>query len=203
VPLQNLSPLLGCWWLIRTGSRTAFTESGERVAYFVFFVGEFLTCFGSAYYHAWPGNDTLVWDRLAFSTMLTSTFAIVVTEFVNRRAGRLILWPMVALGVFSVLSWARSESMGQGDMRLYLLVQFYPMLALPVILLLFRSQYTYGGVFWVMWALYAVAKVAELYDRPILDWSSFWSGHTVKHLVAAGASYLPLYSLRHRTRRVP
>jgi hypothetical protein len=88
---------------------------------------------------------------------------------VNRRAGRLILWPMVALGLFSVLSWARSESIGQGDLRLYLLVQFYPMLALPVIFLLFRSRYTYGGVFWVMWALYAVAKIAELYDGSILE----------------------------------
>ena len=54
-----------------------------------------------------------------------------------------------------------------------------------------------------MWALYAVAKIAELYDGSILEGSSFWSGHTVKHLVAASASYLPLYSLRHRTRRAP
>jgi hypothetical protein len=193
--------LLGCWWLSRTGRSAAFVDNRERVAYVVFFVGGFLTCFGSAYYHAGPTNDTLVWDRLVFSLMLTSMFAIVVTEFVSRRAGLLLLGPMVALGLFSVLSWARSESMGQGDLRLYLLVQFYPMLALPLILLLFRSQYTHGGMFWVMWALYAVAKIAEIYDAPILEWSGAWSGHTIKHFVAAGASYVPLYSLRHRTRR--
>jgi hypothetical protein len=52
-----------------------------------------------------------------------------------------------------------------------------------------------------MWALYGVAKIAELYDGPIFDWSGFWSGHTVKHLVAAGASSVLLYTLWHRTQR--
>ncbi len=194
--------LLGCWWLIRAGrTHSAFMEPSERVAYFVFFVGEFLTCFGSGYYHAGPTNDTLVWDRLVFSLMLTSIFAIVVTEFVNRRVGRFILAPMVVLGLFSVLYWARSELLGQGDLRLYYLVQFYPMLATPVILVLFRSRYTHASAFWLVWALYAVAKVAELYDGTIFEWSEFWSGHTVKHLVAAGASYVPLYGLQHRTLR--
>lgn len=191
--------VLGCWWLIRSGRTSpAFVEPSERVAYFVFFVGELLTCFGSGYYHAEPTNETLVWDRLVFSLMLTSVFAIVVAEFVNRRVGRFMLAPMVVLGLFSVLYWARSELMGQGDLRLYYLVQFYPMLAIPVILLLFRSRYTHTWAFWLMWALYAAAKVAELYDETIFEWSGFWSGHTVKHLVAAGASFVLLYRVQHR-----
>ena len=191
--------VLGCWWLIRAGRTSpAFLEPSERVAYFVFFVGELLTCFGSGYYHAGPSNDTLVWDRLVFSLMLTSIFAIVVTEFVNRSVGRFMLAPMVVLGLFSVLYWARSEVLGQGDLRLYYLVQFYPMLAIPVILLLFRSRYTHVWAFWLMWALYAVAKVAELYDGTIFEWSGFWSGHTVKHVVAAAASFVLLYRVQHR-----
>ena len=193
--------LLGCRSLIRAGRMSpAFVEPSERVAYFVFFAGEFLTCFGSGYYHAGPTNETLVWDRLVFSLMLTSIFAIVVTEFVSRRGGRFILAPMVLLGLSSVLYWAWSELLGQGDLRFYFLVQFYPMLAIPFILLLFRSHYTHARGFWLMWALYAAAKVAEFYDGPILEWTGFWSGHTVKHLVAAGASCVPLYSLEHRTR---
>jgi hypothetical protein len=194
--------VLGCWWLIRAGRTSpAFTEPSERFAYFVFFLGEFLTCFGSGYYHAEPTNATLVWDRLVLSLMLTSIFAIVVAEFVNRRLGRLMLAPIVVLGLFSVLYWARSESLGQGDLRLYLLAQFYPMLAIPVILLLFRSRYTRAGAFWLVLALYAAAKVAELYDRPILEWTGLWSGHTVKHLVAAGASFILLYNLQRRMQR--
>ena len=53
------------------------------------------------------------------------------------------------------------------------------------------------------WALYAVAKACETYDAPIYELTRFWSGHTLKHLVAAAASYLPLsqVGLRHRSVR--
>ena len=192
--------LLGVWWLIRAGrSSGAFTDSGERVAYLVFFVGEFLTCFGSGYYHAGPTNGTLMWDRLAFSLLLTSFFAIVVTEFLSARAGRLLLAPMVLLGMFSVFHWSWTESAGRGDLRLYVLVQFYPVLAIPIIMLLFRSRYTRAGALLLTWVLYSVAKTCELADAPIYQLTGFVSGHTLKHFVAAGASYLPLCSLRHRS----
>src|SRR5262245_46012992 len=56
--------LAGCWWILRAGPRSpAFEEPHERFAYLVFFAGEFLTCFGSGYYHSGPTNATLVWDR--------------------------------------------------------------------------------------------------------------------------------------------
>jgi len=181
----------GLWWLLRR-------PGAAVLAYAVFFGGELLTCFGSGYYHAGPTNDTLVWDRLVFSLMLTSAFTIVIAEFVSVRAGRLLLWPAVLLGVYSVLYWARTESAGHGDLRLYCAVQFYPMLALPFVMLLFRSRYTHAWTFALMWAMYAVAKAAELDDVPIYEWTGVWSGHTVKHLVAAFASYLPLYGLQHR-----
>lgn len=191
--------LLGIWWLTRAGRTSgAFADPGERLAYFVFFAGEFLTCFGSGYYHSAPSNETLMWDRLVFSLLLTSFFTIVVTEFVNGRIGRLMLVPMVLLGLSSVLYWSWSESVGRGDLRLYFVVQFYPLIAIPFIMLLFRSRYTRASALLLMWALYGVAKACEFYDVPIWGATGMWSGHTLKHLVAAGASYVPLYSLRHR-----
>ena len=194
--------LLGCWWLMRGGrASAAFVDPSERTAYLVFFAGDILTCFGSAWYHAAPSNDTLVWDRLFMSLMLGSIFAIVVTEFINPRVGRRMLVPMVVLGVGSVLYWAYSESVGRGDLRLYLLVQFYPMLAIPVTMMLFESRYTHSSMFWVLWGLYGLAKVAELGDARIFEWTGIWSGHTVKHLIAASASFVPLYSLQRRRPR--
>ena len=196
----TLVGMLGCWWVIRAGrTSSALEEPHERLAYLLFFVGGVLTGVGSAYYHADPTNHTLVWDRLPLSLMLTSMFAIVVGEFVDRRFGRLMLVPLVILGICSVVYWAHTESLGRGDLRPYLLVQFYPMLAMFVILLLFRSRYTLGATFWLLLALYAVAKIAETYDRAILESSGFWSGHTIKHGAAAVASYVPLYWLQHRT----
>jgi hypothetical protein len=193
--------LYGCWWLSRRGAMAAFVDSRERTAYLVFLVGDVLTCFGSAWYHAAPSNETLVWDRLFMSLMLGSVFAIVITEFINPRVGRRMLAPMVVLGVASVLYWAQTEAIGRGDLRLYLLVQFYPMVAIPVTLILFESGYTHGSMFWVLWGLYGLAKIAEIGDARIFEWTGFWSGHTVKHLVAASASFVPLYSLQRRRPR--
>ena len=195
---------LGCWWLIRGRRRSdAFAEPGERAAYYVFFVGEFLTCLGSAYYHSAPGNGPLVWDRLVLSLMLTSFLTIVVTEFISARLGSLLLAPAVALGLYSVLYWSWTESVDRGDLRLYLLVQFYPAIAIPMIMLLFRSRYTHGGALLLAWVLYGVAKACESYDWPIYELTGLWSGHTFKHLVAAIASCLPLYSLQLRSVRIP
>ena len=192
--------LAGCIWLVRApGKKSAFSEPWERRAYFTFFFGEFLTCFGSAYYHAAPSNKTLLWDRLVFSLLPTTLFVIVVTEFVNRRVGRALLAPMVLLGLFSVLWWRLSEPAGHGDLRLYILVQFYPVLAIPVIIALFQSRYTLGRMFLLTWAFYGVAKICELLDRPIHELTGLWSGHTLKHFIAAGATACVLYALHRRT----
>jgi hypothetical protein len=133
--------------------------------------------------------------------MLASFFTIVVTEFVSARLGRFMLVPMVLLGLSSVLYWWWSEWAGQGDLRFYILVQFYPVIVVPLVMLLFQSRYTHGGALFAVWALYAVAKACELYDSLIFELLGVWSGHTLKHLIAAAASFLPLYSLRHRRLR--
>ncbi len=189
----------GCWWLLdRRDLSKIFAERWERVAYLVFFAGEFLTCFGSAYYHANPNNHTLVWDRLVFSLLLTSFFTIVITEFVSRRAGRIMLAPMVLLGLYSVLRWYGSELAGEGDLRVYLVVQFYPVIAIPFIIWMFPSHYGQSRPFLMLWALFGLAKICEVLDAPIYELSGFWSGHTFKHLIAAAATYCVLYALRRR-----
>ena len=54
---------VGVWGLWMVG-RCHFLDPVERWPYVVLFIGIFLTCFGSAYYHWTPNNQTLVWDRL-------------------------------------------------------------------------------------------------------------------------------------------
>ena len=194
--------IAGCIWLAcAPGKESAFSEPWERRAYFTFFFGEFLTCIGSAYYHAAPNNETLVLDRLVFSLLLTSFFVIVITEFVNRRFGRALLAPMVLLGLFSVLWWHATELAGRGDLRFYLSVQFYPVAAIPILIALFRSRYTLPGMFLLTWALYGVAKICELFARPIYELTRVWSGHTFKHFIAAAATVCVLYTLHRRTVR--
>ena len=70
--------LVGLWWLAagrRTSTPAGFTQSSERWAYGVFFLGVILTGFGSAWYHWQPSDATLVWDRLPMTLVFMSVLA--------------------------------------------------------------------------------------------------------------------------------
>src|SRR6185295_9282093 len=71
----------------------------------VFFTGVLLTAFGSAYYHWAPSDGTLFWDRLPMALAFSGVLAAAVEERIDERTGRLILWPLVVLGVISLLVW--------------------------------------------------------------------------------------------------
>jgi len=159
------------------------------------FLGIFLTGFGSAYYHLDPNDRTLFWDRLPMAIGFMAILAITVEERVNAKAGALLLWPLVAIGVFSLLLWRWT-----GDLRLYVWVQFFPCLALPLIFVLFPPKYS-GTFYWVIAAaFYALAKLFEFYDGAIYSIGALLSGHTLKHLAAAAAC---LAILRYFQKRRP
>src|SRR6476646_7221486 len=149
----------------------------------VLFAGLFLTGFGSSYYHLDPNDDTLFWDRLPMTLCFAAILAAVVEERVDAKAGAMLLRPMVAIGIFSLLLWRWTD-----DLRLYAWAQFFPFLVLVLILRLFPPKYT-GTSYWVIAAaLYALAKLLEFLDEKIFSLGSIVSGHTLKHLAAAAAS---------------
>jgi len=153
---------------------------------FIFF-GIFLTGFGSSYYHWSPNDDTLVWDRLPMALAFMAILANAVEERVNARAGAVLLWPLLAVGIFSLLLWRWS-----GDLRLYGWVQFFPCVALPLMFLLFAPKYT-GTHYWIVaTVVYALAKLFEYLDEQIYALGHVLSGHTLKHLVAAAACWAVL-----------
>ena len=153
----------------------------------VLFLGIFLTGFGSAYYHWEPNDRTLFWDRLPMALTFMAILAGAVEDRLHAKAGAMLLWPLLALGVFSLLLWRWT-----GDLRLYGWVQFFPVVALVLLFLLFASRYA-GTSYWILAAaLYALAKVFEYYDREIYSLGSILSGHTIKHLTAAAACYVIL-----------
>src|SRR6185503_15770544 len=92
-------------------------------------------------------------------------------------------------GVASVLLWQQSEQAGHGDLRLYLFVQFYPLLAIPLMVWLFPPRYTRTADLVVAVGLYALAKMLELADASIYGASHLVSGHSLKHLTAALATF--------------
>jgi hypothetical protein len=159
----------------------------EDPATVVLFLGVFLTGFGSAYYHWNPNDGTLFWDRLPMTLTFMAILAVIIEERVDARTGTILLWPLLATGLFSLLLWRWTD-----DLRLYAWVQFFPGLALPVLFLLFPAKYT-GTSYWIVAAaLYALAKLLEFHDHTVHSAGSIVSGHSLKHLAAAAACYAVL-----------
>src|SRR5271169_111511 len=153
-------------------------------ATFVFFLGVFLTGIGSSYYHWNPNNGTLFWDRLPMTLAFAAILSLVVQERVNAKTGAILLWPALAVGLFSLLFWRWT-----GDLRLYFWVQFFPGLAVILLFLLYPAKYT-GMSYWISaGVLYALAKVFEFTDEGIYSANGLLSGHTLKHLAAAAACW--------------
>jgi Ceramidase len=149
----------------------------------VFFLGVFLTAIGSSYYHWNPSDHALFWDRLPMTLSFAAVLALVVKERVGTRAGT-VLWPALAIGLFSLLLWRWSD-----DLRLYFWLQFFPGLAVLSLFLLYTPKYT-GTNYWVAaGTLYALAKVFEFTDEAIYSAGSLLSGDTLKHLAAAAACF--------------
>lgn len=152
----------------------------------------FATAFGSAWYHADPNDAALVFDRLPIAWGCAAIACALLAERVDPRAGS---WPVVLAAVggatASVVAWTLT-----GDLRPYVFVQFAPLL-LVVVALLARmappdpARSVGDGAWWAALALYALAKACEAADHPIHDVLAPWSGHALKHLLAAaGAAVL-------------
>ena len=171
-----------------------------KTVYATFFAGVTLIAFGSAYYHLGPSTATLLWDRLPMSIAFLALFAAVVGESISPAWGRKLLIPLLVAGLASVIYWAVSEARGLGDLRVYALVQFLPIVLIPLILLMFGSPLTGAGYLWAILLTYAVAKAAEHFDGTLLELTGILSGHSIKHLLSGLATLWMLVALNRRRR---
>jgi hypothetical protein len=176
--------------------RQVFAQPGDVALYAIIFCGITLVSAGSGYFHWAPGNGTLVWDRLPMTIAFMAFFAAVIADRIDRRAGFLLLPVLLVAGIASVAYWHFTEQAGQGDLRPYAIVQFFPMVAIPLIVWAFRpGHYTDGmSIAWII-GFYGLAKVLEALDSQVLAaLGGTVSGHSLKHIAAAVASYL-LYKM--------
>jgi 4-amino-4-deoxy-L-arabinose transferase-like glycosyltransferase len=181
--------IVGTYGLFTLGKHSA--PRPLQVMYGVLFTGILLTGIGSAYYHWMPGNHRLVWDRLPMTIVFMAFLSATISERVSMRAGYLSLIPLLLVGIASVLYWHYTEELGRGDLRFYAFVQFYPMIFIPLIMLLFRPLVPDPGVRQLVWVilLYAIAKVCERFDDQVFSATSFISGHSLKHIFAGSATF--------------
>jgi hypothetical protein len=171
--------LLGLSW------RPRLLSEALRGHYTILVIGVALVGVGSAYYHWAPSTPSLVWDRLPMTVAFMALFAAVVQDRVSERLGRVLLWPLMAAGAATIAYWYWSETAGRGDLRPYAVVQFLPMLLIPLMLLLFRGKGLRDAWLWATFGAYVLAKIAEHFDAAIFVATGFLSGHSLKHLLAA------------------
>lgn len=199
--LSNLAfAVTGIAGLVALGTgRIAIRDARERLPWATFFTGVALTSVGSAWFHLWPANDPLVWDRLPMTVAFMGLLCALVAERVSPAWGLRLLGPLVAAGIGSVAYWIATEHAGAGDLRPYFLVQFYPLACVLLVLVLFPARYG-GALAWVGGlALYVIAKWAEVADAPIFRATGgMVSGHTLKHLLAAAGIAVLLAMLVRR-----
>ena len=168
-----------------------------RPAWSTFFAGVALVSVGSAYYHWHPTNQTLVWDRLPMTVAFMGLSAALLGEYVQPRLGAVLLVPCVLLGFSSVAYWHWTD-----DLRFYYWIQLVALLLIPAVMALFRPRYTHQWFLPIALLCYGLAKIAEVGDRVVFAWTqNQFSGHTLKHLLAALGIYAVLAMLRNRAQK--
>ena len=169
---------------------------GIAISWLVMFIAVSLVFLGSGYYHWAPHNDSLLWDRLPMTVGFMALFAGLISEHVGGRVERFLLAPALIVGVSSALWWHFTD-----DLRFYFWVQYTPLVCISFVLAVFPARYTHRSDLLCGLGLYILAEFAEAWDRAIFEaTANLVSGHTLKHLLAAGAVFSILCMLYRRKR---
>jgi hypothetical protein len=191
--------IVGLLGIVTTGKRLRHNSFNASIfQYLIFFSGVFLTGFGSFYYHLSPSNETLIWDRLPITVLSIGFFCSVISEMVSPKASLVLAGPLLLIGIGSVLYWNYTESLGRGDLRMYGIVQFLPLILIALIFLMYKFPENYLPYIIGLIIFYALSRLTEFLDHQIYNTLQFISGHTLKHLFAAAAAFCICIMLKNR-----
>lgn len=200
--LSNLPfAVTGVWGLVRLRRLGALRLCpATRATAALFFGGLVLTAVGSGWYHWQPDDAGLLWDRLGMAVAFAGLLGLAVVGRISPRAGLATALGLMVAAPAAVLAWAHT-----GNLTPWAVVQFGGLL---VVLVLTCLPHRHGALVLQLGALiawYAAAKVMELADHFVYDATAGWvSGHTLKHLLAAGAALPVLFAMArlHHSRYV-
>jgi hypothetical protein len=158
----------------------------------LFFGGLLVTTAVSAMYHWQPDNAGLLWDRVGMVLAFAGLLGLAAYEGISARAGVALAAAVLALGPVSVQVWAVS-----GNLLPWGVLQFGGMGLIVGLACLRReaagAQPLRRGlpIRWpLLITLYALAKVLELGDHQVFEWTGHLvSGHSLKHIVASCAAW--------------
>jgi len=182
--LSNLPFAFAAWFGMR---RARALADPQRSAARISFLAIGAVTFGSGYYHLAPDSAGLLVDRLPISLSFAALFAWILGDRLGARWTARTLVPLLALSLLTLWIWYGSGKL-DGDLRPYGLVQAIPLGSVPFLLALFPGELDERR-FALALLLYLLAKACEHFDAEIYALGELVSGHTLKHLLAAGACF--------------
>ncbi|EES00124.1 hypothetical protein BDA96_03G032900 [Sorghum bicolor] len=170
----------------------------EALGWFLFYAGNVAAAFGSAYYHLKPDDDRLIWDRLPMMISSSSLLSILVIERVDERVGLSCLISLLSL----VLVSSACERV-LDDMRLWVILNFVPCIAIPAMLFLFPPKYTHSRFWFLATGFYLLARFEGLADRKVYSVNRYFiSGHSLEHLCFALVTFILTVMLTFRNIKI-
>ncbi|MDY0106881.1 MAG: hypothetical protein RBS27_09430 [Giesbergeria sp.] len=192
--LSNLPfALAGAWGLaLLRRLRGGVLDAATRATATLFCAGLLCTTLGSAWYHLRPDDAGLLWDRLGMAVAFAGLLGLAAASRVSARAGQAMAVTMLLAGPLAVAAWARS-----GNLLPWAVVQFGGMLVVLALACLPRRPGALALNLFAVIAWYGAAKACEAADAAVFAATGQWlSGHSLKHLCAAGAALPVLWALR-------
>ena len=163
-------------------------------SWLILFLSIFLVSFGSSCYHFNPINKTLTWDRLPMAIGFMALFVIVLSDYINIKLEKWLLIPMCVVGLVSVIFWHFTD-----DLRIYAWVQFVSMALLLIIIFIYKPTHLQTKYLLYAFLFYILSKISEHFDKQIYELLGYIvSGHTIKHLLAAVATFFFYVLLKRR-----
>ena len=184
-----LPGLLGLWALRRLPPQ----PSARRAGLAVFFAGLLLTAVGSSVYHWAPTGTALALDRAGMAVAFAGLLTLATAERLGAGEARWMLRASLPLALLAAALPALN-----GNVLAWFVVQGGGVLWVLLLALARRpGPQALGVSLGAVVAWYALAKGLEGADAAVFAATGEWvSGHTLKHLAAAGAAWPVVAALR-------
>ncbi len=191
--LTNLPfALCGVWGLLSLANPTTVQGTQRHMAQ-LFFWGLVITALCSTWYHLSPTNERLTVDRYGMTVAFAGVMGLAVSGRISERAGLMCGVASLVLGAMSAWVWLE-----YGNLTPWAVYQFAGMAWLLALQLLPR-QPTALSISWMsVVGIYAVAKLLELADHPVYEFTGWVSGHSLKHIVASLAAWPVIQAIRQQ-----
>lgn len=138
----------------------------------------------------------MLWTQMMISA--SSMLSILVIERVDERAGLSCLLSLLSL----ILVSSACERV-LDDMRLWVVLNSAPCIAIPAMLFLFPPKYTHSRFWFLATGFYLLARFEGLADRKVYSVNRYFiSGHSLEHLCFAMVTLILTVMLSFRNVKI-